>query len=99
MIMKMIINVVDKDREGNSAPELLDIRLGVCPVLADCIDDLRVGMFGRLANVHAEQCCRRDVHESAPGGTIESTNESDRHAVAVNQSCRRRIDARSLGEL
>src|SRR5665213_1024109 len=99
MIMQMIINVADEDREGNSAPELLDIRLGVRSMLADCVDDFGVGIFGRLANVHTEQCCRGDVHESAPGGTIESTNESDRDAATVNESCRCRIDACRLGEL
>ena len=80
MIVQMIIDVVDEDREGDSAPELLDIHLGVCSMLTDCIDDLRVGMFGRLANVHAEQCCRRDVHESAPGVPVTLIRRFDRPA-------------------
>src|SRR5271154_3132053 len=99
MIMQMVINVVDEDGEGHSAPELLDISLGVCSMLTDCIDDFGVGVFGGLTYVHAKQCCRGDVHESAPGGSIESTNQRDRDPVAVDQSCRRRIDAGSLGEL
>src|SRR5580698_5144188 len=99
VVMQMIVNVVDKDRESNSAPELLDIRLGVCSMLTDGVDDFCVGVFGRFAHVHAEQCCRGDVHESAPGRTIESTDESDRDAVTVDEPCWRSVDSRRLGEL
>src|SRR6266403_3747774 len=99
MIVQVIINVVDKDGEGDSAPKLLDIGLDVCSMLTYCVDDFGVGMFCGATDVHTEQCCGGDIHEPSLGSTIESTNESDGDTVAVNEPCLGSIDPCSLGEL
>src|ERR1039457_4187769 len=99
MIVQVIVNVVNKDGEGDSAPKLLDIGLRVCSMLTYCIDNFGVGMFCGPTDVHTEQCCGRDVHESPLGSTIESTNESDGDTVAVNEPCLGSIDPCCLSEL
>src|SRR5208283_1015219 len=99
MIVQVIVNVVNKDGEGDSAPKLFDIGLGVGSMLTYCIDNFGVGMFRGCSDVHTEQCCGGDVHESPLGSTIESTNESDGDTVAVDEPCLRSIDPRRLGEL
>ena len=45
MIVQVIIDIVNEDGEGDSAPELFDIGLRVCSVLTYCIDNSGVGMF------------------------------------------------------
>src|SRR5882757_9103511 len=99
MIVQVIINIVNKDGEGDSAPKLFDIGLRVCSVLTYCIDNFGVGMFCGCSDVHTKQCCGGDVHESPFGSPIESTNESDGDPVAVDEPCLRSIDPRRLGQL
>src|ERR1700676_3755398 len=99
MIVQMIINIVNEDGEGDSAPKLFDIDLCVCSMLTYCIDNFGVGMFCGRSNVHTKQCCCGDVHESPLGSTIESTNESDGDAFAVDEACLRSIDPRRLSQL
>src|ERR1700682_4755446 len=99
MIVQVIVNVINKDGEGDSAPQLLDIGLGVCSMLTYCVDDFGVGMFCGCSDVHTEQCCGGDVHESPLGSTIESTNESDGNTVAVNEPCLGSVDPRHLSQL
>jgi hypothetical protein len=91
--------IVNKDREGDSAPKLFDIGLRVCSMLTYCVDNFGVGMFSGCTDVRIEQCCGGDVHESPLGSPIESTNESDGDTVAVDEPCLRSIDPRRLSQL
>src|SRR5580704_10283522 len=63
------------------------------------VDDFGVRMFGGVTSIYTEHGSGRDIHESAPIGSIESPNECDGDTIAVNQSCRSRIDPGGFGEL
>src|SRR6266478_3505133 len=99
MIVQVIINIVNEDGEGDSAPKLFDIGLCVGSMLTYCIDNFGVGMFCGCSDVHTKQCCGGDVHESPLGSPIESTNESDGDTIAVDEPCLRSIDPRRLSQL
>src|ERR1700722_17983601 len=99
MIVQVIINIVNEDGEGDSAPKLFDIGLCVGSMLTYCVDNFGVGMFCGCSDVHTKQCCGGDVRESPLGGTVESTNQSDGDTVAVDEPCLRSIDPRRLSQL
>src|SRR5271156_5994030 len=99
MIVQVIINIVNQDGEGDSAPKLFDIGLCVRSMLTYCIDNFGVGMFSGCCDVHTKQSCGGDVHESPLGSPIESTNESDGGTVAIDEPCLWGIDPRRLGQL
>src|ERR1700691_12388 len=99
MIVQVIINIVNEDGEGDSAPKLFDIGLWGCSMLTYRIDNFGVGMFCGCFHVHTRQSCGGDVHESPLRSPIESTNESDGDPVAVDEPRLRSIDPRRLSQL
>ena len=58
MIVKVVVKIADQDGKRHPAPEFLNVLLHRCPMLAERIHNLGVGMLSGIGGFYTEQSRR-----------------------------------------